>query len=176
MIIVGNNLKNLIEQHQISDKNDIFDDTCISLRLGGKIINFAPTDDVQTLIYGEKIPDECLVKEEIGMEGFILKPHSCILACSLENINIPIGYFGLLQTKGSLARLFISIHQSDGQIDPGFRGNITFEIYNSSPFNIKIFKGQRIGNLYLFKTSTKNHLGYNGKYQNSSGPTFQKED
>ena len=86
---------------------------------------------------------------------------------------MPQGYMGLLQTKGSLARLCVSLHFSDGQIDPGFRGKITFEIFNASDFKIRIRKFQAVGNLYVLKTTTKKHKPYSGKYAGANGPTIQ---
>lgn len=86
---------------------------------------------------------------------------------------MPLGYFGLLQTKGSLARLLVTIHCCDSQIDPGFEGKITFEIINLSNYTIKILPGKFIGALYLIKTSSEG-ISYNGKYNNSLIPTIQK--
>ena len=85
-------------------------------------------------------------------------------------IFIGISVKHLLQTKGSLARLFVSINSADGQIDPGYEGKITFEIYNASDFKINIKPGQAVGNLYLFKTSTA-VPPYEGRYANAKIPT-----
>ncbi|WP_428981187.1 dCTP deaminase domain-containing protein [Marinomonas rhodophyticola] len=40
---------------------------------------------------------------------------------------MPNNKFGLVQTKGSIARGFISVHMSDGQVDPGYKGKVTLE-------------------------------------------------
>lgn len=89
---------------------------------------------------------------------------------------MPAGYFGLLQTKGSLARLFVSLTCTDGQVEPGYKGKITFEVCNHSLFNINIKPKQKVGQLFIFKTSTKDVKLYNGKYQDAQGPTFQKPE
>lgn len=174
MLIVGDNLKYLIEQMGIVENNDRYDMTSISLSLGSTIIKLIPTSKIDTLVYGHTIPEECIKKESILDDGLIIPPHSSLLACSNEIIKMPLGYFGLLQTKGSLARMLISLHFSDGQVDPGFKGAVTFEIMNASDFNIKIRKRELVGNLYIFKASTNNTQPYNGRYANSENPTFFK--
>nr|WP_308698894.1 hypothetical protein [uncultured Thomasclavelia sp.] len=105
--------------------------------------------------------------------GYTLNPNKCILACSQEKINMPNFCFGLLQTKGSLARLFVFANCADGQVDPGYSGKITFELYNASNFKIKIKPGQSIGNLYIFKTTTSAEK-YHGRYQNADFPNHSK--
>jgi dCTP deaminase len=173
MLIVGDNLKYLIRQYNIVDYEDSFDNTSISLRMGRTIIKMEPDVDSEdnVIYYGEEIPDKYFKEEEIANGGIVIPPKSCILASSYEKVLIPNGYFGLLQTKGSLARLFVSLTCNDGQIEPGFSGKITFEICNLSNFHIKIKPKQFVGQLFIFKTSTKQVELYNGRYQNASGPT-----
>lgn len=173
MLIVGENLRGLIMQEGICDEQ-CFDNTCISLSLGTQIIRLAPSDKYEILDYGEDIPEECIFYEDINENGLVIPPHKSIITCSYETVHIPVGYFGLLQTKGSLARMMVSLHFSDGQIDPGFSGKITYEIMNASDFSIRIKKRQAVGNLYLFKTSTNEINAYQGKYQNAMGPTIYR--
>jgi len=125
------------------------------------------------LTYGEELPEACIRSFILDGEGLILQPKTAILASSAETVCMPQGYMGLLQTKGSLARLCVSLHFSDGQVDPGFKGRITFEIFNASDFQIRIRKFQAVGNLYILKTSTKNQKPYSGRYAGVSGPTVQ---
>lgn len=171
MLIVGENLHSLIKQEHICNEKN-FDNTCISLSLGTQAIWLKPSENCDTLVYGDDIPEECIVKDSISEKGIIIPPHSAVIAASCERINMPIGYFGLVQTKGSLARMMVSVHFSDGQLDPGFNGNVTFEIMNGSDFSIQLRKRQIIANLYVFKTSTYAMTGYNGRYQNADGPTI----
>ena len=112
----------------------------------------------------------------MGKEGLIIPPHTAVLASSREVINMPVGYMGLLQTKGSLARMMVSLHFSDGQVDCGFRGKITFEVFNASSFTITIPAKAAVGNLYILKANTLDCQPYSGKYGNADGPTIQIED
>lgn len=171
MLIVGENLRGLIIQELICDQQ-CYDNTCISLSLGSQVIWLNPNENYNILDYGDNIPQECVKKSHINDSGLVIPPHKSVIASSFENITMPLGYFGLLQTKGSLARMMVSLHFSDGQIDPGFTGKVTFEIMNNSDFSIRIRKRQVVGNLYIFKTSTNDMVSYHGRYQNADGPTI----
>ena len=172
MVVVGENLQELMIQHEIVDRPHCYNVTCIQLSLGGKCVRLKPDGVHDTLTYGETLPNTCIEKFELNDDGLVLPPRSAALASSAEKVHLPLGYMGLLQTKGSLARLCVSLHFSDGQIDPGFTGKVTFEIFNASDFNIRIRKLQPVGNLYIFKTSTSRHDPYEGKYANADGPTI----
>ncbi|XBA03218.1 hypothetical protein A6C57_25980 [Fibrella sp. ES10-3-2-2] len=175
MIIVGDNLRDLISQHNIIDNPSTgFDDTSISLTLDSCIIRVVPDNENDIITYGSNIPRKWIQEETIDLnEGVILDPKHSVLACSSEIVRIPMGYFGLLQTKGSLARLFVSLHCSDSQIEPGYSGKITFEICNFSNIKVRILPRQKVGDLFLLKASTKHVMPYNGKYQNADKPTIQ---
>ena len=174
MLVVGENLLGLIKQENICPLSN-YDNTCISLTLGNEAIYLIPSKKGDILEYGETMPKDNVSKVDI-VDDIIIEPHSGFLASSDEIINMPIGYFGFLQTKGSLARLLVAIQCSDGQVDPGYKGKITFEIINNSDFRIKLKRKQVVGNLYIFKTSTNDNSPYEGKYNKAEGPTvFRKE-
>jgi dCTP deaminase len=177
MIIVGDNLKGLIQQHTIVENEpQCFDDTSISLRLDNTIINIEPSSD-DVFNYGSEIPENWIKERYIkNDETLILEPKSATLCCSYEVVKIPIGYFGFLQTKGSLARLFVTVHCCDSQIEPGFSGKVTFEIVNLSNMRIGIKPKQKIADLFIFKASTRQVKAYNGRYNNANKPTIQKPD
>ena len=172
-MIVDSNLKELIQKYKIVDKENCFDTSCISLTLDKTVKKYTVPDGIVISYESDSIEDYVKDVDIRKDTGYILQPHECILACSSENIQMPNFCFGLLQTKGSLARLFVFINCADGQIDPGYHGKITFELYNASNFTIKLKPGQAVGNLYLFQT-TMASKGYNGRYQNATSPTFSK--
>ena len=173
MFIVGENLKQLVKKYNIiSDPRDV-EETCIELRLCKIIKKLTPTKNVTMLRYGEHIPKECVMKAEIEENGLIIEPLGTILACSDQVITIPQGYMGMVQTKGSLARMFVFAHCSDFQVDSGFKGRITLELYNASQFGILLREGQKVANLYILPVSDKNVKEYQGKYNNADEPTIQ---
>lgn len=175
MIIVGDNLKKLLTQYNIIDNEHSFDETSITLRLDNVINRIEPTNNAE-VCYGHDIPDDWIMEEIIPDAGFVLPSKGCVLACSKETVKIPIGYFGLIQTKGSLARLFILVHCCDGQVDPGFVGKLTFEICNLANFPVRLFAGQKIAQLFIIKTSTRQVKPYDGRYQGATSPTVQKRE
>src|SRR6185437_6671937 len=131
MLIVGKNLSTLIRQHRIVDKDECFDNTSISLRLDRDILVAERCKDPIT--YGHSVPSDLWTDERIDDDGYVLAPQAAILACSYERVCMPMGYFGFVQTKGSLARLLVSITCTDGQVECGYKGKVTFEIVNHAP-------------------------------------------
>ncbi|MBD5118867.1 MAG: hypothetical protein HDT37_07115 [Clostridiales bacterium] len=173
MFIVGENLISLVKKHHIIDDIRDVSETCIELKLNHIIKRMRRTNDCDTLNYGERIPAKYIMEESILDEGLILKPQKAVLACSSKSVHIPCGYMGMIQTKGSLARLFVFVHCSDSQVDSGFKGCITFELYNASEFNVRIQAGQKVANLYILPVSDKNVKAYEGKYKDADKPTIQ---
>lgn len=160
--------KNIVE----SRGSTCFDDNSITLSLDREIIQIkAPHGTV--LHYGQEIPDAFLERTKLSEGPLLIRPRSAVLGCSSERLNFPMGYFGLLQTKGSLARLFVSVNCADGQIEGGFVGKITFEIVNHSEYTIAIEPLQAVAQLFVFKTSSRYASPYNGRYQNANCPTVQ---
>lgn len=91
-------------------------------------------------------------------QNFYIKPKSFILASTIEFIDLSYeagediyaeGCFSArLEGKSSIARNGIIIH-SAGHIEPGFKGNITLEIYNQLPVPVSLTPGQLIGQLVI---------------------------
>lgn len=145
-----------------------YDQFSLTLTLDGNVMRFK--EDVGTIIYGSEV-DQDLVEDISIPNGYELKPGQAILACSSEVVRMPTGYIGFLQTKGSLARLFITIQCCDAQVESGYNGKVTFEICNMGTATIKLLPGVPVGQLYIFKTSSK-EIAYAGKYNHATKPTI----
>lgn len=168
MLIVGDNLKELIKKYNILNNEKRYDKTCLTLTLSEKIVKYNVPEDCK-IIYGEESLKKYAQSDTIDYRnGYVLKPHECILACSNEKIKMPNFCFGILQTKGSLARLFISLNCTDAQIDPGYEGKITFEICNLSNFDIVLKRNKEV-EIYIFlkQLHQQKHIQENIKMQNS---------
>jgi dCTP deaminase len=175
MFVVGDNLQSLVEQHSIISDPSAFDQTSLTLRLAHEVRMLEQSGGDRRLTYGDELPAAWLKDVSIPDTGFLLRPHACVLACSRELVSMPLGYIGFVQTKGSLARLFVTVQCCDAQVDPGYSGKITFEIVNLGPMTIEISAGQAVAQLFIAKTTTRNVRPYNGRYQNAKGPTaFRK--
>ena len=168
MIITGENLKDLIHQHEIANENtyDIFS---LTLTMD-QLVKRYNVPKGEYISYGSPIQND-YIETILLKDGYILHPGDAILACSAEIINMPVGYIGIVQTKGSLARLFISVHCSDGQVESGYHGKVTFEICNLGNIAVKISSGQPIAQIFILETSSVSVL-YDGKYNNSKEPTI----
>lgn len=173
MIIIGDNLKELILQHEITNSQAGYDVYSITLTLADQIIMVVPPDPTKEVRYADGgIPEKWLKRTTVGHDGFRLEPRHGVLGCSQEIVQMPAGYFGLVQTKGSLARLFVSIVCCDGQIEPGYKGKITFEICNLGHFPVRLCPRAPVAQMFILSTSTKNCELYHGRYQNAHGPTI----
>ena len=85
-----------------------------------------------------------------GVKWYKLEPGEFCLMASKEVLNIPNGVLSFVQGRSSIARIAIQTEQA-GLIDAGFRGTITFEVYNQSKYPIVLFSGMRIAQVYFFK-------------------------
>jgi deoxycytidine triphosphate deaminase len=156
MLIVGENLRSLMRQRGVVGQHNMhcFDENSITLSLDREIIRMvAPANTV--LHYGQEIPKEYFESTTLHDSPLLIGANDAVLSCSSEEINFPMGYFGLLQTKGSLARMFVSVNCCDGQIEGGFVGKITFEIVNHSGYTVEIAPLQPVAQLFVFKTSSR---------------------
>lgn len=169
MLIVGDNLRDLCLQHTVVNNIDAYDVTSLTLRLNIRVTSIT-TEAV--IDYGKPLKQNWVSEYDIPEEGVELKRNVGLLGCSEEVIHMPIGYFGLVQTKGSLARLFVSATCNDGQIDSGFRGRITFELLNLGNLKVRIPRLAPVAQLFIFRTSTKNVAPYAGRYMNAEKPTI----
>lgn len=170
MVITGINLQSLLRQYEIVPA-ECFDQFSLTLHLDRKIVRYKyPSNHIFT--YGNPVKDANIEHTEIDGE-YILRHGQAILGCSKETVCMPKGFMGFIQTKGSLARLFISVHCCDGQIEPGFEGKVTFELCNLGPLDVRLLPESPVAQLFVFQTSSDKEK-YQGKYNGSATPTFSK--
>jgi dCTP deaminase len=123
---------------------------------------------------------------QIKMEEFKISPNDRFvipslgfaLGCTEEKVDIPNNIVAWVDGKSSLARLGLLIHISAPRIDPGFKGQIVLEFFNSNPYAIKLTPGMQIGALSFEKLSQQCENPYNrkknAKYKNQSGAQESK--
>lgn len=139
----------------------------IDLRLGNRIKRYKNAIDLKSETSAEEI--------ELADSGYVLNPGDFIIGSTLEKIYIPEGYWGFIETKGNIARAGLSSHNSDGHIDPGYKGVITLEIKNQANVAVIIYPRIKFIQLFLFKIEGESPL-YDGKYQHSDSPTIFRPD
>ena len=100
-------------------------------------------------------------------ERFILHPNEFLLGCTLEYIQLPIDIAARIEGRSSWGRLGIMVHSTAGFVDPGFCGNITFELNNMGKIPVPLYPGIRMAQLSFFEVD--NDEKYEGKYLDSFG-------
>jgi dCTP deaminase len=172
MIVVAQNLAGIVTGLKLCDEK-LIEEFSLTVRLGRRVR--WPRRDQRTFVYGTPYTASDFFDDEAELtDGLTLSPHDAVLACSQDEYTMPPGYFGLIQTKGSLARAFVSTTCNDGQVEPGYRGRVTLEITNVGPLTVNIPVEAPVAQLFIFRCSTEVSKTYAGRYQNATGPTIPK--
>lgn len=101
---------------------------------------------------------------EIEGDQITIPPHSFLLATTQEYIELPNNLTAFVEGRSSIGRIGLFI-QNAGWVDPGFKGNITLELYNANSLPIKLEAGRRMCQLVFCKMDQEAQNPYNGKYQ-----------
>lgn len=131
----------------------------LDIRLGNHFVWYSPSDrvidphDRDSIIAGV---------EETEADEFVIRPGAFILARTLETIGLPDNIVATIEGKSSIARLGITLHQTGGWIDAGFRGTITLEMANVNTRPVKVYAGMPVGQL-VFYTTERAANPYNSK-------------
>ena len=96
-----------------------------------------------------------------------IPPGQRMLVATLERVELGEDMVGTLHIRSSLARA--GIIASLALVDPGFRGQLTIMLYNSSAEDFKLKRGERFVQLAIQMLSTKTRRPYRGRYQDSKG-------
>lgn len=106
----------------------------------------------------------------ITSDTYILLPNQFVLATTMEYIALPDDLTAFVEGRSSLGRMGLFI-QNAGWVDPGFKGEITLELYNANRCAIELKSGRRIGQLVFAKMDAAAQNPYSGKYQGQRGAT-----
>lgn len=109
----------------------------------------------------------------ITSDTYILLPNQFVLATTMEYFYLPNNLTAFVEGRSSLGRMGLFI-QNAGWVDPGFKGEITLELYNANRCAIELKAGRRIGQLVFAKMDDTALNPYNGKYQGQKGATGSK--
>ena len=109
----------------------------------------------------------------IKSNTYILLPHQFVLATTMEYIELPDNLTAFVEGRSSLGRMGLFI-QNAGWVAPGFKGEITLELYNANRCAIELVCGRRVGQLVFAQMDDTALNPYNGKYQGQVGATGSK--
>lgn len=109
---------------------------------------------------------ERVMSEEIVLaegEAFFLHPGELALAVTYESVTLPNDLVGWLDGRSSLARLGLMVHVTAHRIDPGWKGRIVLEFYNSGKLPLALRPGMLIGALSFEPLSGPAARPYNSR-------------
>ena len=88
-------------------------------------------------------------------------PGQFVLATTMEYFELPDDLTAFVEGRSSLGRMGLFI-QNAGWVDPGFKGEITLELYNANRCAIELKAGRRIGQLVFAKMDSAALNPYSG--------------
>ncbi len=106
----------------------------------------------------------------IKTDTYLLLPGQFVLATTMEYIELPDDLTAFVEGRSSLGRMGLFI-QNAGWVDPGFKGEITLELFNANRCAIELRAGRRVGQLVFAKMDRQAQNPYRGKYQGQTGAT-----
>ncbi len=136
----------------------------VDIRLGN---TFSVVDDTPSgvITLGNKIEYKSIVTDT-----YLILPGQFVLATTMEYFELPDDLTAFVEGRSSLGRMGLFI-QNAGWVDPGFKGEITLELYNANRCAIELKAGRRVGQLVFAKMDDAALNPYNGKYQGQRGAT-----
>ena len=170
MILSGKTILNKINMKEIiidPFSEEQIQPASVDLRLG---THFLGIDEHKNTSVSLEKPAK--YREIITEEKLILPPHSFLLATTKETIELPNTLTAFVEGRSSIGRLGLFI-QNAGWVDPGFKGQITLELYNANRLPIELTVGRRICQL-VFAEVDKEAEPYSGKYLHQTGATNSK--
>ncbi len=136
----------------------------VDIRLGS---TFSIVEDLST---GVISLENAAGYKTIQTDTYILLPGQFVLATTMEYFELPGNLTAFVEGRSSLGRLGLFI-QNAGWVDPGFKGEITLELFNANRCAIELKAGRRVGQLVFAKLDGMALNPYNGKYQGQRGAT-----
>lgn len=106
----------------------------------------------------------------IHTDTYVLLPGQFILASTMEYFELPDHLTAFVEGRSSLGRMGLFI-QNAGWVDPGFKGEITLELFNANRCAIELKAGRRVGQLVFAEMDDSALHPYRGKYQGQKGAT-----
>jgi deoxycytidine triphosphate deaminase len=115
-------------------------------------------------------------------ESVTIRPGQIITTRIYEHFRIPPGYAGKVEGRSSYARLGLSIHCTGDFINPGWHGFLPLQLFNASPFPIRVLPYLPICQLMIIKLTSRPDRSYGdddlaSKYVNDDGgPSYWWRD
>lgn len=102
----------------------------------------------------------------------IIKPGESYLVTTIEKVNLPQNLTANFWLRSTLYRSGIIL--SGGNVAPGYRGELSFLLYNAGNAEVEIELGARIIHILFYEISGDSH-SYRGQWQDGRVATIKKE-
>jgi dCTP deaminase len=125
--------------------------------------------------------DQALVRAyttavDIGhREEFYLHPGEFVLAATLEYIRVPRDLACRIEGRSSWGRLGLLVHATAGFVDPGFSGNLTFELFNAGRLPVKLVPGMRMAQLCFLELKDLPNVAYDQRPESKYDKSLSAE-
>ncbi|OIJ16529.1 dCTP deaminase [Anaerobacillus alkalidiazotrophicus] len=171
MILTGKTIDEKVKNKELVIEpisSQQFQPASVDLRLGD---HFLTIDEHSNGILS--LDKQATYREIVAQNGtIVLPPRSFLLATTLETIELPNRLTAFVEGRSSIGRLGLFI-QNAGWVDPGFKGQITLELFNANSLPIELTVGRRICQLVIAEVNEEAE-GYVGKYLNQRGATHSR--
>ena len=98
-------------------------------------------------------------------DSFLLPPLTAALGVSVEEFNMPSNTMAIVMGKSTYARCGLILNTTP--LEPGWKGHITLEFFNTTTSNIRLYANQGIAQVLFFEGEPCWQT-YKGKYQNQT--------
>lgn len=181
MVLSDTDIRRRIDQGDLviePYENENVEPASVDLRLGEdhKLVRRTSMD---SMIDASDDNSDGFAYDELESSPLIVPPGCFILTTTLERVEIPDDLVARVVGRSSLGRLGISVHQTAGFVDPGFRGQITLELSNHGPTDISLSAGHRICQIVFddLTSPAENPYGHEkSQYQDQRGATASGMD
>ncbi len=167
MILSDNTIKRLLESGELKIsplEEEQIQPASVDIRLGR---TFCVIEDSST---GVVTLDKEVNYKTFEADKYIILPGQFVLATTMEYFELPDNLTAFVEGRSSLGRMGLFI-QNAGWVDPGFKGEITLELFNANRCAIELKAGRRIGQLVFAQLDDNALRPYRGKYQGQRGAT-----
>lgn len=139
----------------------------------GKISSFIESTGFLGIEERNTLKSEVILDIDIdGSKVFTIEPRSYYLITTIEKINMPSDLVGIIRPRGTLFRSGMIL--MTGQINPGYKGEQTFGIYNASDHKFDLQLGARVAHV-LFNRVDGESNPYRGQWNNGRISTKERE-
>jgi len=167
MILSDKTIKKMIDEKTLVIKpvtGEQIQPASVDIRLGN---TFSVVDDSPS---GVISLENKISYKTITTDTYLILPGQFVLATTMEYFELPDNLTAFVEGRSSLGRMGLFI-QNAGWVDPGFKGEITLELYNANRCAIELKSGRRVGQLVFAEMDDHAQNPYNGKYQGQTGAT-----